>query len=189
MAGAKPDATRIGSVRLACVLAVVCIAALGLCPGAAADGDGAPREHGERWNDVIHFIGLAGGLVGLLALVGGGYVYFTFAHHRAGFRRRLRARQLHMIAGLTGIGLAIGHAVGRNVQTRRIELELGSAQLTSLMFLLAGASGIIRHEMPDFPRNRPRIVVWVHRVAVVGLLLCLVLHGVHEYREYMAHMG
>lgn len=139
---------------------------------------------GGPWLDGVHWIGLVGGFLMLVALVVG--LYLLLAFHQGGrLSLRGKVRNSHMLAGSLAIALALGHVVGRAVQAGSAEFELDPGRLMVLALVLVLITGLTRRFTPGFLQGHYSLLAWAHRLAVLAALVLLGLHVVAAFRIVM----
>ncbi|MEN6345614.1 MAG: hypothetical protein ABFE16_09910 [Armatimonadia bacterium] len=139
---------------------------------------------GGPWLDAVHWIGLVGGFLILVALAVGLYLLLAF---RRGGRLSLRGkvRNLHILGGGLAIAFALGHVAGRAVQAGSVEFELDPARLIALALVLVLVTGLMRRFTPGFLQGHYALLAWAHRLAVLAVLILLGLHVVAAFRIVM----
>ena len=136
------------------------------------------------WLDAVHWIGIAAGIIALLAGLGGLAILLFL--RKGPIKRRLRLRTIHMVAGGAAVLLALGHSVGRAFQAGGGQFRLDAPHLTTVAFLLIALSGLTRQWTPGFLQGRVQIVWWVHRAAIVMVLAALACHVLHETSAFLS---
>lgn len=136
---------------------------------------------GGPWLDFVHLVGIAGGVLALATLGVGLYLALGFRKARR-IALRMRVRGVHMGSGTAAVLLAVGHAVGRALQTGEVQYHLDPTRVTTLVFVGVLATGLLRQYPPGPLQGHFRLLAWLHRLAVVAALGLLALH---VYRELM----
>jgi hypothetical protein len=154
-------------------------------PGPPPVADEEPAG-ASPWHDGVHYVGIIGGGLAVLAFAGGLIVFLGFEVRGKRWddplRRRLRA--LHIALGASGATLALAHHVGRLVQAREIEFELFPPFLCGYGFALLLISGILRVKTPRALRRFWRVFPWLHRVAFVVALVYLFRHVRYQFLQF-----
>ncbi len=135
--------------------------------------------------DFVHWLGIAGGAVAVLAGFGGLTILLFL--RKGPITRRMRVRTVHMAAGATAALLALAHGVGRAMQAGGLTLGIDAPHLTCLGFFLVVLSGLLRNWPPGFLQERVGIVWWIHRAAVLLLVCSLLTHVWQEISPVISH--
>lgn len=141
---------------------------------------------GSPWHDTVHWLGIAGGLVALLALCGGGALYIFVARRNIQWSDSPRPtwRYLHVTAGAAAVVLALVHHFGRWAQEGGPEFGLEPPHLAGVGFLFLAVTGALRLAPPKAWRRRWRVFAYGHRAAFALALAMLILHALHESRRF-----
>lgn len=135
------------------------------------------------WLDFVHLVGIAGGVLTVAALAGGLYLLVGFRKSRR-IALRMRVRGLHMGGGSAAVLLAVGHGVGRLIQSGELPVHMDPTRLTTVAFVCVLATGLLRQYPPGLLQGHFWLLAWLHRLAVVAALALLALH---VYRTLMSY--
>lgn len=138
------------------------------------------------WHDGVHWIGIAGGALAVLALVLGLIIYVgpRLPGKKLAPALRKKLRSAHLACGLSGAGLALAHHVGRLVQAHEFRLALNPPALAGCGFVLLLISGVLRAWPPRGLRRSWRWLAFVHRLAFVAALFFLVQHTLVQFHKF-----
>ncbi|MHB8995237.1 MAG: hypothetical protein ACYC63_08320 [Armatimonadota bacterium] len=152
---------------------------------------GARDEAGQLmptpWRDVVHFFGVAAGLLALAAVLAGAVIFFVhnLPGHPYQSPARRRTRWIHIGTGLTAILCGTVHFIGRLIQLDHFELETSPPFLAWYFFALILISGILRNWTPKALRKQWWIFAWLHRLGVVGALYYLTRHTLYQAQKFL----
>lgn len=144
-----------------------------------------PDLLGLPWLDRVHWLGIAGGALALLAFCGGAVIAQMYARRKRPFSDpgRKRLRGMHMVGGIVAVGLSLAHHFGRWAQEGGPNFGIEPPHLAGVGFLLLGVSGVLRVTPPQAWRKRQRLFMALHRGGFVLALAMMVLHAFFEWRR------
>jgi len=125
------------------------------------------------WLDGVHWLGTCGGIIAVLAGIGGLSILLVF--RKGPIRQRLRIRTVHMLLGSLAVGLALAHVIGRLKQGWSPSHFMPHDWVT-LAFPLILLAGWLRHRPPGVLQERAWGLAWAHRAAVILTLALLAWH-------------
>ncbi|MCE5240133.1 hypothetical protein LLH23_16855 [bacterium] len=168
---------------LGCVLLLLVLSA-GAC---LAQEQGEEAEGGvSPWHDGVHYLGLVGGGLAVLAFLGGLVVFLGFEARGKRWndpvRHKLRA--LHIVLGASGALLSLAHHVGRLVQNHELAFETSPPFLCGYGFALLLLSGALRMWTPKAWRKAWRVFPWLHRIGFVVALIYLFRHARYQWLQF-----
>lgn len=161
-----------------------CLLAASQC--LAQDGGEVWEGVASPWRDGVHYVGIAGGALAMLALVLGVIIYVgpRLPGKKLASALRRRFRTAHIACGMAGASLALVHHVGRLVQAQEFGFALNAPALCGYAFVLVLLSGLLRAWTPRAWRKHWRVLAFIHRVSVVTALYFLFVHALHQAREF-----
>lgn len=138
------------------------------------------------WHDTVHYLGIVGGILALLALLGGLIIYLVYNRPGRPFADPVRARLrgAHMALGLVAVGLALAHHFGRWAQEGMPNFGIEPPHLAGVFFLLVAVAGFLRYAPPAKWRQRWLTFAHLHRIGFVLAMVMMLLHTLYEVGRF-----
>jgi len=139
------------------------------------------------WLDGIHLLGVAAGVLGVVALILGLTILLVLRPRGMGYDAGVRQgwRRRHVAFGLAAVVLGLAHVVARIVQTGGMSLGVRGPALLALAVLLLGVSGLLRLLLPWRYARVVAAIAWLHRLAVVAAVILLARHVHYQLGRFL----
>ena len=128
----------------------------------------------SMWLDWVHWIGISGGVLAVIALLIGLMLFFRIGGK--GFTWHNKMRQKHMWFGAVAVSLAILHTVFRLIAIKELPFEPIPPVIAFWAFLVVAISGRLRYKPLEFLIGKSTIMIWIHRVVVIIALVGTIRH-------------